>query len=406
MKCLKCGKIIEDNVKECPYCGNKIANEEFELPKLKNELSNDLEIKDLPLPKDEKENKVVIDVGSDFTFEHELPKVEENNELNLNLQTEIDLPSEKENEEDKDENVAEDKIITIETTESVKKRKKILVITSLIFLLLVVIGSTFAFILSKNEEAVEAKDYETRLKDALQSYYDNEDIDSLVYLLEEYKNDNDAVEKMQLQTKTACDSWIISYTNAEPNNFDEFDEITDKYRNLIINLNEYAKVTKDNQPLKYLKDSDREELIKKIEDIYNDGEDYVKGIALYNEKDYNRAYNSLKNVESDNAFYSKSTEYLDKIYNNVLELLENDIKKLENSIDSLNDRAKEIRYRQIVYIINEYNNVYSTLNLNSNEKYQNIIKEYNSKYSKYSGNNKLGDTDIDLDDMGKADLTN
>ena len=63
----------------------------------------------------------------------------------------------------------------------------------------------------------------------------------------------------------------------------------------------------------------------------------------------------------------------------------------------------KLRYRQIVFIINEYNSVYSTLNLTSNSEYQKILNEYKDKYSKYhTESNTLGDTDINLDDMGNT----
>ena len=388
MKCLKCGKIIEGGVKECPYCGNEIDNVEFELPKLKDT--------GILKTSEKEDNKVVISVGDEFQFEHEIPLV--NNEVD-NKNNLLDL-NKMENAAD---NVDDNKIITIETTESVKKRKTILIVTSLIFLLLVIIGSTFVFVMSKTQKAKESTDYNVRLKNALQNYYDTENIDDLIYLLEEYKNDDKIVNEFQVQTKEMCDNWIVSYMESEPNNMDEFEDITSKYKLLITNLVEYAKVNNNDKEISYLKDSDYDELMLKIENIYDDGEDYVKAISLYNEKDYNKSYNTFKKVEDDNVFYKKANEYLKKITDNVLELLKNDIKKLEYSIDSLDDNGKAIRYKQIVFIINEYNSVYGTLNLNSNDEYKRILNEYKDKYSKYhKGSSTLGDTDISLNDMGNT----
>ena len=412
MKCLKCGKIIEDNVKECPYCGNEIDNLELDLPILKDNSDEKIQKKEESLSKpskSKKKNKIVIEVDDNYKFERTMPLDEDkdDNKESLDIDTQDDLKvnslSQSEINNNEKEELGNEEKITIASQESIQKRKKILLVISSIFLIFALVFCTIIFVLSQNHKATESKDYNVRLQEALQNYYESENIDDLVYLLEENKNNPEIIENIQLKTRDTCDSWITSYIDSEPNNANEFKDITNKYKSLISNLNEYAKITVDDKEIKYLEDNKSEELLAKIDNIYNDSSDYIKALSLYKTNDYNKAYNIFKNIEQNNSFYNKANDYMSKINKSILELLKKDIEKLEYSIDSLSESGKAIRYRQIVFIINEYNSVYSTLNLTSNSEYQKILNEYKDKYSKYhTESNTLGDTDINLDDMGNT----
>ena len=68
MKCLKCGRDIEDNVDVCPYCDHKITNEEIELdlPSLKKEDVFDMERTRAISPIHDSELSLVDDINEEI----------------------------------------------------------------------------------------------------------------------------------------------------------------------------------------------------------------------------------------------------------------------------------------------------------------------------------------------------
>ena len=89
-------------------------------------------------------------------------------------------------------------------------------------------------------------------------------------------------------------------------------------------------------------------------------------------------------IDRNNAYYEKSVTYSDKIIDDIIKLLKNDINYLEVNIDKFEDSVKLQRYTQIEDIILEYNNTYVNVDLSKQKDYQEILSQYTSKVSEYT----------------------
>lgn len=269
-------------------------------------------------------------------------------------------------------------------SENLKSRKKIFLITGLVILLLfaTLVGTIVGIM---KEQRSESKiNYVDKLGDALHTYYETDDIDDVIYILEEVKKDDEKVTQIHTKTKIICDSWILLYLNEEVENKDKFEKATSKYKGLIDGLYNYALVKNKDKEIRALTYNDYILLIEQIDDIYSDSAVFYDGLELYNDKDYNKAYYMFGRVDKDNSYYDKSVSYNNKIVSNIIELIEKDIDKLEDGIDSLSDRDKLKRYTDIEQIIIDYPNVYSSVKLKDSLDYKELLSKYTSKVSEYT----------------------
>jgi hypothetical protein len=225
------------------------------------------------------------------------------------------------------------------------------------------------------------------MEDALNEYFDTNNIDNVVFVLEDVKKDDTKIKDIQRITRITCDSWMVRLVNQDVENLKEYEDLTDKYRGVINGLHDDAVVKNDEGIVKALSDSDYEDLIKQVNNIYSDGSGFFDALAMYNVKDYNKAYYMFSKINQENAYYDRAIEYLDKIVDNVLVILKTDIKKIEIGIDSLSNEEKLKKYIQIEEIIVAYKNTYTTLELDKNDKYTAILNEYHDKVGKV-GNDK------------------
>ena len=391
MKCPKCDKSIKDNLDICPFCSARVKSldvssddtlkENIELiEKMEEQLSKTIELKP---------TKKKIRDDSEVSLEETIAiGVEHNNSLLDEINRQIDMLNEDAEKrpvykEDKDEydDFDEEKL---ESLASFKRRRKVLVFTA--FASIILISVMIVLLVVTNNLSNKSKinnDFDSRLSSSITTYYETSELDNLIYLMEDVKSDSEKIVNIQSEVKTACTSWVLRYIDEDVNSKEEFENITYKYRDLIDGLYRYALVKNDDQYIRALTESDYDEIIGQFDQVYTDSLVFYEAIDLYNAKDYNRSYYMFGKIEKDNHYYDKSISYIDKIYENIIELLKKDITKLEKGIDEFTDKDKLDRYIIIEETILEYNNVY-TVELCDNEEYQKLLSSYTSKVSEYT----------------------
>lgn len=453
MICLNCGNKLKDDELKCPACGFKIKKKsvELELPILKKEediveiddtdsnLSDndfEIELKDAveddnfdkfegidEIPEDEKSEESDDDILfnelslektrsispiddkeeiAEFSLVDDISKQIDdiNNEVRSDSEI-INLSSKKEEVDKVSDDYSDEEISTdnndFATVESIKKRKNILMITGIVLLLLAIVIVLVMIFGNKTKKEESTNEYLENMTKALQTYYDKGEIDDVIYVLEEVKTDADKVKNVQAKTRTICDSWMLLYFDEKAANKAEFEEISERYKGLVNGLHTYALVKNNNVRIKALTDTDYDELIRQVNDIYSDSVSYFDALSLYNEKDYNRAYYSFDRIENSNHYYEKAISYKNKIIDNILDILKNDINKIENGVELLEDKDKLLRYTEIESIIFEYNNVYASVELSNSEEYQKLLSTYTSKVSEY--NDKVSNSVVTNDNL-------
>lgn len=391
MKCLKCDKEFEDGLSNCPFCGQEVENTEMEMPQLKkdDEEENTEVTKEIASLSPDEEDTESSELDKTVSISS-LSDTKELKDLSLidDINKQIDTINEEENKEDveineesKEENPKEE---NLSSKESFYKRRKVLFITGIVSLILAIIIISVLLLKKDNNDNDIVTDYLKEYETALQTYYDTEEIDDVIYVLESVKNDEAKVKKIQSKTRVIFDSWVLLYIDEEADSLDEYDEITDKYKKLLNGLHTYAIVKLDDNYITALTDYDYEELRKQIEDIYSDCIVFFDALSYYNEKDYDRAYYMFDVIDENNSYYERSKSYKNRILNNVIALLNNDINKITLGIDELTDEAKLQKYVSVEEVIISYNSVYSNLNLNDNKEYQELLNLYTSKVSEYT----------------------
>lgn len=388
MRCTNCDKTYKDNLEFCPFCNEKnqsldtSSNDDFVdyielIEKMEKALDDTTELKTT-----KKKVRDDSEVSLDKTIAINL-------DSNSTLMDEINKQIESVNKESLEEkNDNEQSIIEVNeelaTLESIKKRRKVFVITAVAtFVLLIFIVMILLFSNDISNKSRVSMNFEQRLDNAVDVYYNSGEIDDLVYLMEEVKRDSDKVEKIQLVTKEECNNWLLQYVKEDAKSKKEFDDKTYKYRELIDGLYRYALVRNKNTYIRALTENDYDELIMEFDNIYNQSLDYYDALDLYNAKDYNRSYYMFSKIDEENTYYNKSVKYIEKIYDNIIAILEKDIVKIEKDIDTLSDSEKLNVYIIIEETILEYNNVYN-VNLSEQKKYQEILNIYTSKVSEYT----------------------
>ncbi len=312
------------------------------------------------------------------------------NNNNFTLLDEINKQIEDINDEAKEElSKYDDYELDVEqelaSLESFKKRRKVLVITGIASLTLIAF-MLILFVISTNIGTVPSKgnyDYDLSLKESLNTYYETNEIDDLIYLMNTVKNDEVKLKKLQETVKNTCYSWVLRYKEEDAINTKEFETITYKYKELIDGMFRYALIKVDDRYVRALNEVDYDELMLQFDQIYTDSLVFYEALDLFNDKDYNKAYYMFGKITNDNTYYDKSVTYINKIYDNIMELLNKDITKIEKDISILSDEDKLKIYILIEETILEYNNVYN-VNLSEYEKYQDILSLYTSRVSQYT----------------------
>lgn len=272
-----------------------------------------------------------------------------------------------------------------ELNNSIDTRRKVLVFTGVAVLVLVFTLVAIWFATEPNFNNKKAVvDPLNQITEEMKNYYNTSDIDNILYLLEDIKNDKELVTKFQAKTRTICDSWVLLYLNEEVDSKDSFEKSTAKYKELLDGLYRYAIVKNDNGLVRALTEKDYNDLLIQFDNIYSDSVIFYDALELYNENDYNKAYYMFNKIDSTNSYYEKSVTYSNKILDDIIATLLSDIEKLEANIDSYDNARKLEIYSNIEQIIIDYNSVYSNIDLTSNEDYQEILSKYTSRVSEYT----------------------
>ena len=380
MRCPKCSRDLEDNTRVCPYCDFVIHSDESEidLPELKEEDDFEWERTRSISPIHDSELSLIDDINEEI--DKEAPKDEKEYVDNGNGIDEIG-----------EVNVGDVSLSTnnvnsvLESKESINKRKIILIVCVFCTVLAVILTVMVISNNTKNESyKVEKADYLEEYHLALSRYYDSGDIDDVVIILQENKNDPERVEEIQRKTRITCDSWLLSYMSEKIENKEQFENVTSKYETFLYGLNHYAIATIDDKEIKALPDSDYLELSNQLGNVYQDGMVFYDALELYNKKDYNKAYNDFEMINYSSSFYDNASFYEEKIIENILELLKKDLAKLEKDIDGLSVDEKIERYVQMEEIILEYERVYLSVPLTKNDTYNNTLQDCRDKIDEYS----------------------
>jgi hypothetical protein len=271
------------------------------------------------------------------------------------------------------------------TKESIDKRRVILAVCVFVAMFAVIFTVLFASNTTKNENVkVSDVDYLEAYHIALSKYYETDDIDDVILLLQEHKNDSEKIEEMQKKTRITCDSLLLTYISEKIDSKEEFEDVTKKYEVFLYGLNNYAKAKVGNNEIKALPDRDYMELTNQFNKIYNDGMIFFDSLDLYNKKDYNKAYSNFELIDNENTYYDNAVYYMSKIVDNILELMEKDIKKLENGVDELSIDDKIERYVQIEEVILGYDRAYVSVNLSKNSSYKKSLASCRELIDEYS----------------------
>ena len=171
-------------------------------------------------------NKQIDDINNSSSLD--TPEAKEVKKIEREI-TDSELIVSKEIEENiiKEESKKEE--IIEKNDDLIAQRKTIFVMTgiSVLILILSVLLILF-FVFSDNDKA--KIDYVDKMNVAMQTYYDTSDIDDIIYILEESKNNEELLLDLQFKVRTICNSWVLLYLNEEVENNEKFEDATTKYR--------------------------------------------------------------------------------------------------------------------------------------------------------------------------------
>ncbi len=403
MKCLGCKKMYDNGITVCPECGRKLIDDEIELdlPQLKDHFDEiDMEPTIMIKPITEEDTSLVDDISKHIEMINEKSEDDSSDSqkdykyfeemlTNQEQTSEIDLASLDNKDDVFDEEVEKVEEVfdenSLSSPDSRIKRRNVLIITGIISLLVLTIGVVFAAISLNKDNDSKKDDYVTTLTKALEAYYYGEDIDKVIFLLEDIKEDQEKVKEVQRRTKTTCESWVLLFLDEKIDDKENLENMTLRYKELINGLYRYAIVTrKDGVQVRLLTEVDYESITREFDDVYSDSVDFFNSLDYYNKKDYNESYLLFNRIEPANSYYEKSITYKNKIVEEIIKILENDINRIEASMDDLSLEEKLQKYTLIEEIILDYNSVYEEVDLSTKSQYQELLRTYTSKVSEYS----------------------
>lgn len=331
MRCLKCGEIVADYCDKCPSCGAELKS-----------LDSDIE---LPILKSEK--KVKEDVLPAWQIKEE--KLVAVNEENFDSEKNIEY------------------------------RKKILKGAIIFTLIVIVIFGLIMIVVRSNSNLYNKPNlYDSKqVEDILNSYRKYQNNDDVLSLLESVKNDDENKNEVQEKTNEVFKAWLLEIDVTQKQS--DFNKVLDNYQDILVKIyNQFVYTVNDNE-VKMLSEEDYNSLLQNINTIRNDSEIYYTGLNLYNEHDYNMAYEKLLDISLESIFYDEALKLKLAIEEYIINIMQNDINKIEDEIRYLDYEKQKDGYLQIIYIIQAYKSVYSNVKLEENE----IYRELYNKYSMY-----------------------
>ena len=151
-----------------------------------------------------------------------------------------------------------------------------------------------------------------------------------------------------------------------------------QYDNKILDLDEYLnslRSIKFNEA-ELLSEVDYNNIKERLSHLKETSTSYFDALNYYNAKDYNKAYNTFSAIPEDNSFNKAAVEQMNKITEEILGLLKNDITKMSANLDYMNANEQKNRYYQIKLIIEQYNAAYPYLHLETNPTYNDLLQKY------------------------------
>lgn len=413
MKCVNCSKKIDGNLTYCPHCGTPI-NSYTEMPELNEETlknneddlskytvidlssdndrgdyTNSLDVIDLTKEKEEPEDNNPFENGFNNNFE-------DNNPVVPNFENTIDITNEENSpttitkpiiEIEPEENIftskVEEPVAEIkETKEEIieepivrknnDKRKNVFFTVS-IFVLAVIFGLVAYLLMSNTNLQKDKVDYASKVSSAMEKYYKENEITELQEISDGVK-DEEELARVQAKSKEVFYTWLDEFKTKDIEDFDDFSSSIKLYKNI---LKEIYELPQNGE--KIISTEDYKELSTAIDNISKDSTSYIDAIKYYQAKSYNESYFMFSKIDKNSAYYEKAQTYLTRIESDVINVIKEDISKMETGIDSLSAEEKRARYTQIEEVINVYSSIYSNIKLNSNNEYQKLLEDYQIK---------------------------
>lgn len=224
----------------------------------------------------------------------------------------------------------------------------------------------------------DKNEYVDKVENSLETYKIKNDNEELKILLDNIANSKKDTKKVQENVYEVLLQWINEDLLTEFNNLSSFKNKVEEEKKLITEIYDIS-VTKNGEEIHYLTIDNKETIEGEINKIYDDAITYYEAIDEYQEKDYNEAYELFNNIDEENRYYDKARKYMNIILETVIGLLQKDINKIEKGIDNLEKEEQQKRYKMIESVILQYPLVYSNLELEKNDEYNNLLKTIRSK---------------------------
>ena len=372
---------ISETNKEKQINSQEIDNvDELELPIYKEELSRDSYEPEL----EEINSNPYDDVSTNFNPYQNISNEETNVETNPDDEedaldnTSAELPNEQED------------LTTIDTDAIEAARKKEekrahfqsarLAFIVVMFVIIVAIMVSYAR-MDKSKEIVIIKPITIHTKDdppieeldfsaELNNYYQTREKNNIEKMLVDNSSDPEKMSEINSivlkQIEKIIDD-IIKNSSTEI-----------QYDNKILDLDEYLnslRSIKFNEA-ELLSEVDYNNIKERLSHLKETSTSYFDALNYYNAKDYNKAYNTFSAIPEDNSFKKAAVEQMNKITEEILGLLKNDITKMSANLDYMNANEQKNRYYQIKLIIEQYNVAYPYLHLETNPTYNDLLQKY------------------------------
>ena len=205
--------------------------------------------------------------------------------------------------------------------------------------------------------------YKGKLNTYLNSYYsDNSNLDNINKLLDRY-NSEDKLNKIYKIIEDDVNNRIEIFNTS----YDNEESLNSNHELLINKVNgvlDRIGVNKDNY-------------VTIINNLYESKVNYLKGYSLFNDGNYNDAYEYLSKVSQSDSYYNDSLSKIDECFSKEIE----DIKKYieDNKIDdSLKLEDKVSKYKELLNYLSEKKNSIK-FDLTKSKVYNDILSDIQKK---------------------------
>lgn len=324
MKCPKCGNENNDSAKFCRKCGakleveNKVSTESPE--KLKTE-----EIKQEPNP------------------------------------TSAEVKANTEPKQEKKQDIKKE-----QKQETKKSGAKKIIITIIVILILAGLGVGGYYVYDQFFYK-----YDEKVEKNLDQYFETNDekyIDKIGDIVTKYLNDEEALNKIREVSNKKVEKLIEDVNASQYDTTEESENAFSKIEKKIDKLQQSNAIEKE----------DVEKYSEQINNLKTSKNNYIDGLARYEEKDYDKAYSYFGKVIEEDKLYQSAQEYIEKCMGDTISIIENKYKEKTTLAENATSNEIKLKYVEAYeYLIKE--NSKSSIDLNDSEVYQKLIKESMSK---------------------------